>query len=316
MQYNSRKWYNDFSRVRSEESAMKLSKDIVLEYMQNQALNHSESISFTTQELSDALQMQRSNLSKLLNELVKDQRIKKTNGRPVYYSLVNEKDGSCFNNMIGHNSSLKQVIQLTKAALLYPGNSLPILITGSDGSGKSLLASLIYEFAKEAKIIDKEAPLVKINCRYLTEETDNKMRDVFFSKSSGAIDRAEGGILFIDHINRLSSDVQRDLLKCVEIGQMNELRCKLNRWNSRHQMIFRQFVSDVEVITLDGNGRFLIPKRYLKLAKIQQDVRFIGLDDTIEIWSKEIADKPFITPEDFGKELEEIMGTNNNVEIE
>ena len=98
--------------------------------------------------------------------------------------------------------------------------------------------------------------------------------------------------------------------------QMNELRCKLNRWNSRHQMIFRQFVSDVEVITLDGNGRFLIPKRYLKLAKIQQDVRFIGLDDTIEIWSKEIADKPFITTEDFGKELEEIMGTNNNVEIE
>lgn len=98
--------------------------------------------------------------------------------------------------------------------------------------------------------------------------------------------------------------------------QMNELRCKLNRWNSKHQMIFRQFVSDVEVITLDGNGRFLIPKRYLKLAKIQQDVRFIGLDDTIEIWSKELADKPFITPEDFGKELEEIMGTNNNVEIE
>ena len=52
---------------------------------------------------------------------------------------------------------------------------------------------------------------------------------------------------------------------------MNELRCKLNRWNSKHQMIFRQFVSDVEVITLDGNGRFLIPKRYLKLAKIQQE---------------------------------------------
>ena len=99
-------------------------------------------------------------------------------------------------------------------------------------------------------------------------------------------------------------------------AQMDELRSRLNRWNKDHQQIFRQFVSDVEVITLDGNGRFLIPKRYLKLAKIQQDVRFIGLDDTIEIWSKEIADKPFITPEDFGKELEEIMGTNNNVEIE
>lgn len=98
--------------------------------------------------------------------------------------------------------------------------------------------------------------------------------------------------------------------------QMNELRSKLNRWNSRQQMIFRQFVSDVEVITLDGNGRFLIPKRYLKLANISQDVRFIGMDDTIELWAKEAAEKPFIAPDEFGKELEEIMGANDNKETE
>ena len=91
--------------------------------------------------------------------------------------------------------------------------------------------------------------------------------------------------------------------------QMNELRERLNRWNPKHQMIFRQFVSDVEIITLDSSGRFLIPKRYLKLANIIQDVRFIGMDTTIEIWSKETADKPFMKPEDFEKELEEIMGT-------
>jgi protein mraZ len=40
------------------------------------------------------------------------------------------------------------------------------------------------------------------------------------------------------------------------------------------------------------------------------------MDDTIEIWAKEIADKPFIAPEDFGKELEEIMGNNNNEGLE
>ena len=90
--------------------------------------------------------------------------------------------------------------------------------------------------------------------------------------------------------------------------QMNELRERLNRWNPKHQMIFRQFVSDVEIITLDANGRFLIPKRYLKLVHIEQEVRFIGMDDTIEIWSKEIADKPFMEPEEFEKGLEEIMG--------
>ena len=91
--------------------------------------------------------------------------------------------------------------------------------------------------------------------------------------------------------------------------QMNELRERLNRWDPTHQMVFRQFVSDVEIITLDANGRFLIPKRYLKMAHIEQDVRFIGMDNTIEIWSKEMADKPFMTPEAFEKELQKIMGT-------
>ena len=91
--------------------------------------------------------------------------------------------------------------------------------------------------------------------------------------------------------------------------QMNELRERLDHWNPKHQMIFRQFVSDVEIITLDANGRFLIPKRYLKLAQITQDVRIIGMDNTIEIWSKENEDKPFMEPESFGRELEAIMST-------
>ena len=92
--------------------------------------------------------------------------------------------------------------------------------------------------------------------------------------------------------------------------QMNELRNRLNRWNAKHQMLFRQFVADVEIVSLDSNGRFLIPKRYLKLANIEQDVRFIGMDDTIEIWAKEALEQPFMDIELFGKELEEIMGKN------
>ena len=95
--------------------------------------------------------------------------------------------------------------------------------------------------------------------------------------------------------------------------QMNELRGRLNRWDPKHQMIFRQFVSDVEIINLDANGRFLIPKRYLKLANIEQDVRFIGMDTTIEIWAKEIADEPFLSAEDFEQGLKEIMGTNREL---
>lgn len=118
----------------------------------------------------------------------------------------------------------------------------------------------------------------------------------------------------------LRKDTYQDCLvlypESVWNEQMNELRNRLNRWNSKHQMIFRQFVSDVEIITLDGNGRFLIPKRYLKLAHIEEEVRFIGMDDTIEIWPKETTEKPFMAPEEFEKELEEIMGTSENKETE
>ncbi len=90
-------------------------------------------------------------------------------------------------------------------------------------------------------------------------------------------------------------------------AQMDELRSRLNRWNKDHQQIFRQFVSDVETVVLDGNGRFLIPKRYTIMANIGQGVRFIGMGDSVEIWSEESLEKPFMEPEEFGAALEEIM---------
>lgn len=90
--------------------------------------------------------------------------------------------------------------------------------------------------------------------------------------------------------------------------QLDELRSRLSRWNRREQNIFRLFVSDVEPIALDANGRFLIPKRYLKMAAIDHAVSFIGVDDTIEIW----GGNPFsgdaqMSPDDFGQAIEQIM---------
>lgn len=90
--------------------------------------------------------------------------------------------------------------------------------------------------------------------------------------------------------------------------QENALRKRLNRFNARHQQIFRQYVSQVEVVTLDGNGRFLIPKRYMDMADIKQDIVFIGMDDTIEIWAGENIGQTQMESEEFGKALEEIMG--------
>ena len=89
--------------------------------------------------------------------------------------------------------------------------------------------------------------------------------------------------------------------------QLNLLRSRLNRWNAQHQQLFRQFVSDVEILALDGNGRFLIPKRYLKMTGIGQNVKFIGMGDTIEIWPNEEDDRPFMDTESFTQALEQIM---------
>lgn len=94
--------------------------------------------------------------------------------------------------------------------------------------------------------------------------------------------------------------------------QLDTLRNHLNRWNKKHQQIFRMFISDVEPVTLDGNGRFLIPKRYLKMAGIQQEVRFIGMDDTIEIWCHSQEDPPFMEATEFVKDLQEIMSEDKN----
>lgn len=89
---------------------------------------------------------------------------------------------------------------------------------------------------------------------------------------------------------------------------MDTMRQKLNRWDPRQQQVYRQFVSDAEVVTLDGNGRFLISRRSLEFAGIEGQVSFIGMGDTIEIWSAAKTAEPFMEQEDFGQALAGLMG--------
>ena len=97
---------------------------------------------------------------------------------------------------------------------------------------------------------------------------------------------------------------------------MDALRKRLSRWSRRDQMIYRQYVTDVEMITLDGNGRFLIPKRYLKMANIDQQIRFTGMDDCIEIWANSKNNEPFMSAEEFSKAMEETMGMEGAISLD
>lgn len=111
----------------------------------------------------------------------------------------------------------------------------------------------------------------------------------------------------------LRKDVHENCLvlypQSVWVEQMDFMRSKLNRWNRQQQMIFRKFVSEVEGLSLDGNGRILLSKRFIEVAGIEQMVRFIGVGDTIEIWAagNDNDSEQFMDPDDFSKALEELM---------
>ena len=95
--------------------------------------------------------------------------------------------------------------------------------------------------------------------------------------------------------------------------QLDQSRSKLSRWNAKEQQIYRSFIADAILLTLDGNGRFLIPKRQMKLADIEQNIRFVGMGDTIEIWRSNGEEEAFMDSEEFSKALQEIMSSNNTV---
>lgn len=204
---------------------MKAKKEILFEYMVHQAhtaRNPAEK-RFTTQELSEQLAMQRSNISKLLNELVEDHRLEKIQGRPVLYRLANlpgtaKKEESCFQDLIGRDGSLKHVIQLAKAAILYPAHSLHTLIIGPGGSGKNFFASLMAEFAKETGVIEKDAPFIRFNCCHYDGIEKEIGLKLFGSGSSldSALHKATGGVLFIDHIDMLPAAPRDQLLDLLE----------------------------------------------------------------------------------------------------
>ena len=70
--------------------------------------NNPSKMLFSTKELASYLNIQRSNLSAILNELVRENKLEKISGRPVLYKIHNKLDENdlIFNQLIGVNGSL------------------------------------------------------------------------------------------------------------------------------------------------------------------------------------------------------------------
>ena len=95
-------------------------------------------------------------------------------------------------------------------------------------------------------------------------------------------------------------------------ARLDALKAKLKLWKPAHQQMLRQYVSEAETLSLDGNGRFLISRRLLKAADIEQDIQFIGMDDTIEIWAPKHLQETLKTEDEFSHDFEEIMEEIDN----
>jgi MraZ protein len=100
--------------------------------------------------------------------------------------------------------------------------------------------------------------------------------------------------------------------ECVWDSMVDAIAQRTNPFDSKGRAAMRGFVAGAERIGIDGNGRILIPKRYLESADIQGEVRFIGMDDSIEIWNRQKADNLLNNPENIADSLECLMNPNND----
>lgn len=111
----------------------------------------------------------------------------------------------------------------------------------------------------------------------------------------------------------LRKDVFQDCLVLYPASVWNEelthLRAKLNKWDEEQQQLFRHFVLGVEVLEMDANGRILIPKRYMQMAGISSEVRFVGMDFAIEIWSRSKLEKPLLDQDAFKENVRKYLAT-------
>lgn len=209
-----------------------------------------------TGTIADNLQLSRSTVSRYLNDGYKEGAFSKIKTHPIKYisirvlrkyfksprldydsvkNLMNEKkkmstsNRDIFNAVIGSDGSLVNQIEEIKTATLYPGKGLPIMLMGPSGSGKTYLAYKIYEYCVQKEIISKQSKFQSLNCAQYFNNPE-LLSSLLFGYTKGAftgadqdtaglIENANGGILFLDEVHRLTQSGQEKLFSFMDTGQ-------------------------------------------------------------------------------------------------
>lgn len=233
-------------------------KKALLDYIANQTSffdPNNVSDNFSAANIAEKFGIKRNTVSHYLNQLNDEKLVVKINSRPVYFfhkavfeaqnypiakteyqslsDIVNEKPifdekRDFFSAVIGSKGSLANTIEQIKMAALYPNGGLPILMTGESGSGKSFLMKMFYQFCVANNILDVNAPFVTVNCsqyadnpELLTSHLFGHVKGAFtgaVDTKKGAFEAADGGVLFLDEVHRLSSEGQEKLFTFLDQG--------------------------------------------------------------------------------------------------
>jgi transcriptional regulator with AAA-type ATPase domain/transcriptional regulatory protein LevR len=140
---------------------------------------------------------------------------------------------SAFDNIIGKKGSLFPAIEQAKAAILYPPGGLRTLLLGATGVGKSDLAEAMYRFAVDSGKLTPQAPFIVFNCADYADNPQLLLSQLFghakgaFTGAErpkeGLIEKADGGILFLDEVHRLPPEGQEILFYLIDKGKFRRL---------------------------------------------------------------------------------------------
>ncbi|EOL44150.1 sigma 54-interacting transcriptional regulator [Enterococcus caccae] len=198
--------------------------------------HYSEKQPVTASEMAEQLSISRANVSSDLNQLVKLGKAKKTGTKPVFFFSTTPKEktkNNILDDFIQKSPSLFHCGEQAKAAVLYPPNGMHILLTGETGVGKSMFAELIHTYAASQHKVKADSDLITFNCADYANNPQLLVGSIFGvlkgaytgadSDRSGLLEKANGGILFLDEIHRLPPEGQEMLFTFIDRGVYRRL---------------------------------------------------------------------------------------------
>jgi len=217
--------------------------------------------------------------------------------------VVGYKANYKFDDIITDNEKMKSVIDFAKKAARSDCN---ILIEGSSGTGKELVAQSIHNYSKR-----QQGPFVAINCASIPRDlVESELFGYDRGAFTGAVkeghpgkfELADGGTIFLDELGEFPLDIQSKLLrvldnnKIVRVGGTYEKKlnvriiCATNKRlkeevknrTFREDLYYRLNVMNIKTIPLVERKEDIE-----LLAKYFIDILNIKNNDKIKVMSKD-----------------------------